>query len=207
MHIQDFSKLLLQQLTETPLIQWIGVSFGVTEVFLAKANNILLYPAGLVSTSISIFTLFQAGLFAESALNLYYFSMSIYGWWFWIHRKNNKATEISKASTRDWQLTGGITVASFLILYFVLANFTPSTVPAWDAWVSATAWAGMWLLAKRKVENWILLNVSNIFAIPLLFHKDLALYAMLTIILFIVAILGYMQWRKTLNNSTPNYSL
>jgi nicotinamide mononucleotide transporter len=75
-----------------------------------------------------------------------------------------------------------------------------------DAWVSATAWAGMWLLAKRKIENWILLNISNAFAIPLLFYKQLPLYALLTAFLFIVAVLGYFDWMKILKqkNETGN---
>jgi nicotinamide mononucleotide transporter len=80
----------------------------------------------------------------------------------------------------------------------MLKYYTDSTVPYWDAWVSATAWAGMWLLAKRKIENWILLNISNAFAIPLLFHKNLPLYALLTLFLFIVAVQGYFKWNKIL---------
>jgi len=76
-------------------------------------------------------------------------------------------------------------------------------VPAWDAWVSATAWAGMWLLAKRKVENWILLNISNAFAVPLLLYKSLPLYAVLTVILFVVACFGYFDWRRIFRNASP----
>jgi len=74
-----------------------------------------------------------------------------------------------------------------------------------DAWVSATAWAGMWLLAKRKIENWILLNVSNAFAIPLLLYKQLPLFAALTLFLFIVAIFGYYQWRKLVREENEFY--
>jgi nicotinamide mononucleotide transporter len=84
----------------------------------------------------------------------------------------------------------------FLGLYLCLKYFTPSTVPVADAFVSATAWAGMWLLARRKVENWVLLNISNAVAVPLLFHKQLPLYAGLTVFLFIIAVQGYFQWRK-----------
>jgi nicotinamide mononucleotide transporter len=91
-----------------------------------------------------------------------------------------------------------IVVVGFVLLSFLLKQYTPSTVPYWDAWVSATAWAGMWLLAKRKIENWILLNVSNAFAIPLLLHKQLPLYAGLTLFLFIVAVFGYIKWNKIL---------
>jgi nicotinamide mononucleotide transporter len=89
-----------------------------------------------------------------------------------------------------------IVAISFALLALMLKNFTPSTVPFWDAWVSATAWAGMWLLAKRKIENWILLNISNAFAMPLLLYKQLPLFAALTLFLFVVAIQGFYQWRK-----------
>src|SRR5690606_30519480 len=96
----------------------------------------------------------------------------------------------------DWYITSLIVVSGFLLLYLALDHFTDSTVPAWDAWVSATAWAGMWLLAKRKLENWLLLNISNAFAIPLLAYKGVHLYALLTLFLFIVAIFGYIEWKR-----------
>ena len=93
------------------------------------------------------------------------------------------------------------------MLYTVLVNFTDSTVPLADSWVSATALAGMWLLAKRKIENWILLNISNAFAIPLLLYKQLPLYAALTLFLFIIAILGYIDWNKMLNKKTKAHAV
>ena len=80
----------------------------------------------------------------------------------------------------------------------MLTRFTPSTVPELDAIVTATAWAGMWLLAQRKIENWILLNISNAISIPLLWHKDLPLFSALAVFLFIVAVQGYYSWRKKL---------
>jgi nicotinamide mononucleotide transporter len=77
----------------------------------------------------------------------------------------------------------------------LLTKFTTSNVPVWDAWVSSTAWAGMWLLARRKLENWTLLNLSNLFAVPLLCYKHLIMFAVLTLILFVVAIFGFFEWR------------
>jgi nicotinamide mononucleotide transporter len=100
-------------------------------------------------------------------------------------------------------VTGGITIIGFVFLAFILQRWTNSTVPYWDAWVSATAWAGMWLLAKRKLENWVLLNISNAFAIPLLIYKHLPLYALLTVILFVVAVQGYFTWRRMLKTPSP----
>ena len=195
--------LLWQQIAETDWLQWVAVSLGVAEVLFAKANKIWLYPTGLVGTLLSIYILFLAGLFAECLLNGYYVVMSVYGWWYWVKKQHLPPVKITRCNRKDWITVAGITAVSFVVLTLSLRYFTTSTVPVWDAWVSATAWAGMWLLAKRKIENWILLNISNAFAIPLLLYKQLPLYAALTLFLFIVAIAGYIQWRKILRNNGP----
>lgn len=199
MSFQEWLDVLIKQVSQTSLVEWAVLLFGVTEVLLAKANNILLYPAGIIATVLSVTVLFQAQLYGESLLNLYYLIMSIYGWWFWIKKKNLPPIEITKANRKDWVVTLMIALGGWLFLFLAIKNFTPSTVPAWDAWISATAWAGMWLLARRKVENWILLNISNAFAIPLLFQKQLAMFSLLTIFLFVVACFGYFDWRKKLS--------
>jgi nicotinamide mononucleotide transporter len=196
MSLQDWGILFWQQIKETDAIQWLAVILGVVEVLLAKANKIWLYPAGIASTALSVYILIEVGLYAESLLNGYYIVMSIYGWWYWIKKKDKPAVKISECSNKDWVVVCLIVLLSFLLLYFALKYYTPSTVPFLDAFISATAWAGMWLLSKRKMENWVLLNISNLFAIPLLFYKQLPLFAVLTIFLFIVAVFGYYDWRK-----------
>ena len=204
MHFDELLNLLRQQITETGWLQWIAVVLGVAEVLFAKANKIWLYPAGITGTAVSIYLFFDSGLYAECLLNGYYVVMSAYGWWFWIKKKNQPPVAITSCDSREWVIVISIIVGGFGLLYFMLKYFTTSTVPFWDAWVSATAWAGMWLLARRKIENWILLNVSNLFAIPLLFYKKLPLYAGLTIFLFIVAVQGYYQWRKIIRRQNPS---
>lgn len=201
MNGSEWFHLFLQQLKAVPVLEWLGVSFGVAEVLLARANKIWLYPCGIVSVVISTYIFFHSGLYAESALNLYYLVMSIYGWWWWQRRKDHEAPAVTRATKKEWLKTIGIVIGAFVILYTVLTKFTDSTVPVFDSWVSATAWAGMWLLAKRKIENWILLNISNAFAIPLLFYKGLPLYALLTLFLFIIAVLGYIDWNKTIKKN------
>jgi nicotinamide mononucleotide transporter len=199
MHWNEFWTIFRQQIAETDFLQWVAIVFGVAEVLLARVNNILLYPAGIISTALTMCILFVAGLYAESLLNGYYLIMSIYGWWFWARRKDRPPLPITRTTRSEWLVVLAIVAGGFALLYFLLSRFTPSTVPGWDAWVSATAWAGTWLLARRKLENWVLLNVSNIFAIPLLFYKQLALFSALTLFLFIIAVLGYFDWRKRLN--------
>lgn len=196
MNVHDWWSLFVQQLRETSWLEWLAVALGVAEVLYAKANKIWLYPTGIAGTLLSIYLFMMAGLYAEGLLNGYYVVMSVYGWWYWIKKKNLPPVKITYCTGKEWLTVMSIVAGSFIILYLLLKNFTPSTVPFWDAWISATAWAGMWLLAKRKIENWILLNISNAFAIPILFYKHLLLYSGLTIFLFIVALQGYITWRK-----------
>jgi nicotinamide mononucleotide transporter len=207
MTIPGWMNLLWQQVKQTDSLQWLAVLLGVAEVLLARANKIWLYPAGIGGTGLSVFILFEAGLYAECLLNGYYIIMSIYGWWYWIKKKDHPSVTISSCNKKEWIIVTSLVMAGFVILSMLLKYFTPSTVPFADAWVAATAWAGMWLLAKRKIENWLLLNISNLFAIPLLFYKQLPLYGVLTIFLFTVAIDGYIRWNRILKKLTGNPTL
>ncbi|MBC8053563.1 MAG: nicotinamide mononucleotide transporter [Sphingobacteriaceae bacterium] len=199
MEIQSWFDLFIEQIKDTSALQWVAVSFGVTEVLLAKKNNVLLYPAGIISSALSILLLVEVLLYAEAALSTYYVIMSIYGWAHWLRRKNEPPVKITYSTKQDWAITSTIALGGWGVLYFILKNFTDSDVPLLDAFISSTAWAGMWLLARRKIENWILLNISNLFAVPLLFYKNLPLFALLTAFLFVVACFGYFEWREKIN--------
>lgn len=192
---------ILQQIT---LPEWFGVFFSVFQVLLARKNNSNNYLFGIAGILLTLYVMIQSKLYAEFTLNLYYLVMSIYGWLYWKFGKRKSETTISETTNNEKLITAGIVIGTFSIFYFSLKNFTDSDVPILDSLVGAFAWAGMWLMARRKIENWILLNISNIIAIPLLIHKGLYLYAVLTAFLFIVAISGYLEWRKiikTKNNA------
>jgi nicotinamide mononucleotide transporter len=204
--MQHWIDLLTDQMRHTTSLEWMAVLLGVTEVLLARKNNVLLYPAGIGSSAITIALLLKVGLYAESALSAYYIIMSVYGWYIWMRRAGEPPVKVAWATRKDWMITLLIAFGGWGVIYLVLHHFTPSTVPVWDAWVSSTAWAGTWLLARRRIENWIVLNVSNLFAIPLLFHKNLALFSALTIFLFIVAVIAFFDWKKIYqqqNHSLP----
>ncbi len=197
MDLNEFLVKFLSDLLSTSVVEIFGVVFGMISVVLANRNHVWLYPTGIVGTVLSIYVMFNAKLYAESALNMYYFIMSVYGWWRWHKNKENKsAVAISMNDRTDWLITAAIVVLGWVALYFVLSTLTDSDVPMLDAIVSSAAWAGMWLLARHKVQNWILLNISNAIAIPLLIYKGLAFYAILTLFLFIVAVFGYFRWKR-----------
>src|SRR5688500_18853165 len=113
MTIHEWITLLGQQIMLTGIMEWIAVTLAVTEVLLAQQNKIGLYPTGIAATTISVFIFFQAGLYAESLLNLYYIVMSIYGWWYWVKKKSKPQVRISYCNAQEW-----ITVILFVSLGF-----------------------------------------------------------------------------------------
>jgi nicotinamide mononucleotide transporter len=205
--MHNWLELLSGQIKDTTFLQWLAVVLGVAEVLFALYDKIWLYPAGIISTVISIYLLLTVQLYADSVLNVYYLVMSIYGWIYWTKKKQRPDVKISYSNRKEWIITLSISIGGWFILYVLLKKFTPSNVPVWDAWVSSTAWAGMWLLARRKIENWIFLNVSNLFAIPLLFYKNLPLFAGLTVFLFVIAFGGFFKWMKIYKGQKESLAL
>ncbi|REC59704.1 nicotinamide riboside transporter PnuC [Chryseobacterium pennae] len=192
--------MMQEILQQTTWQEWLGVFFSVVQVLLARKNNSNTYLFGIAGILLSLYVMFFAKLYAEFTLNLYYLVMSIYGWLYWKFGKRKTETAISETTHQEKLITAGIVIGTFCLFWVFLTNFTDSDVPVLDSLVSAFAWAGMWLMARRKIENWVLLNISNIIAIPLLIHKGLYLYSILTAFLFIVAISGYLEWRKIIKN-------
>ena len=188
-------------LDKTTWMEWLGVFFSIFQVLLARKNNSNTYIFGIAAISLSLYVMFTSKLYAEFTLNLYYLGMSIYGWIFWKFGKQKNETPISFTNLSEKLKATGIVISTFVLFYLFLTHYTDSDVPIWDSIVTAFAWAGMWLMAKRKVENWVFLNISNIISIPLMIHKDLYLYAVLTAFLFIVAISGFLNWRNIIKQN------
>ena len=174
--------------------------FSVIQVLLAQRNNINNYLFGIAGIVLAMYVKFHAKLYAEFALDFYYLIMSVYGWIFWKYGKQQSETPISFSTKNEWLKAVIIVGVAFTLFFVFLTGFTDSDVPFLDSIVTAFAWAGMWLMAKRKIENWIFLNISNFIAVPLLIHKELYLFAGLTAFLFIVAIFGYRNWYRLIKN-------
>jgi nicotinamide mononucleotide transporter len=197
---QHIIEEITKQLASISALEAIAVVLSVIQVLLSYRNHVGLYLFGIVSCILFVTLFIESGLYAEALLQGYYIIMSAYGWYAWLFARKNKGSaaglSISFSTTKERWIAFGIAGVFFVLLAILLHAFTDSSVPYWDALVSATAWAGMWLLAKRKLENWIWLNVSNAIAIPLLFYKALPLTALLTLFLFIVAVFGYFRWKR-----------
>lgn len=188
--------MMQEILSKTTWVEWFGVFFSVIQVLLAQRNNINNYLFGIAGIVLAMYVKFHTKLYAEFALDFYYLIMSVYGWIFWKYGKQQSETPISFSTKNEWLKAVIIVGVAFTLFFIFLTGFTDSDVPFLDSIVTAFAWAGMWLMAKRKIENWIFLNISNFIAVPLLIHKELYLFAGLTAFLFIVAIFGYKNWYR-----------
>ncbi|MDO9551673.1 nicotinamide riboside transporter PnuC [Rhodonellum sp.] len=184
-------------LAQMTWLEGVAVFFGISSVFYSIKKKILVFPTGMISTLIYVYICLKFKLYADMGINAYYFGMSIYGWYLWSRPQNGK--EELKVT---WLDKGGIIrsvlllLGSYLVLYLVLANFTDSDVPYWDSFTTSTAFVGMWLMAKKKVENWIAWIITDIASVPLYLYKGLLLTSFQFLFFTVLAIIGLVSWIK-----------
>ncbi|CAM3968857.1 nicotinamide riboside transporter PnuC [Flavobacterium weaverense] len=183
-------------------LELIAVFFGLCSVWYAKKDNILVFPTGLISTSIYAYLLWQWSLLGDSMINVYYFIMSIYGWYHWTRKKDNvEEFPISIMTLKEKKMAVIIFIATlvFVILVYLYFNKFTSWYSYLDTLLTGIFFVGMWLMAKRKIENWIFWIVGDILSIPLYLAKGYTFTSFQYIVFTIIAIYGYLEWRKILN--------
>jgi nicotinamide mononucleotide transporter len=192
---------MIEQIIQTKLIEWIAFAFALLQVLLAAKNKAANFIAGFISTILYTYILYFSGLFAEASLNVYYAFISLWGLHIWLGKKQEASLPISRTSVQEKYTLTCVILASFLLLVYVLKKYTTSTVPVWDSLAASLAWGGAWLMAKKKIENWWVLNASNFLSVGLFYYKGLLLTSFLSILLFVIAIFGWHQWRKILRGA------
>jgi len=185
------------------MLEALGVVFGLLSVWFAKRESIWVFPTGIISVLIYVYLCFQIRLYADMSINVYYFVMSVYGWYYWSKKSasSDHHTPITWNSGRDWIWTIVLLIVSFIILSQLLLRLTDSDVPFIDALTTAIFFAGMQLMARKKIENWLAWIIGDFISIPLYYYKGLVLTSFQFFIFFIIAILGYISWKKTLDQS------
>jgi nicotinamide mononucleotide transporter len=196
-NILSIFQQLISEIQQTTFLEFIGVVFGIGSVFFSRKENILVFPIGIVSTVIFIYLYIIHGLYADASVNFYYTVMSVIGWVMWSRKtEGEEVLHITKSNKKDWVQAVLFFLICWIVLFFVLKKFTDSTVPQADAFTSGAAFTGMWLMNKKKVENWIWWIITNIASIPLNYYKGLAFTSFQYVVLLILAILGLIEWRK-----------
>lgn len=186
------------------VLEIIAVIFGFLSVWYSKQNKVLVFPTGMISTIIFVYLLLKWELLGDMMINAYYFIMSVYGWYFWTKKVDQThITPISKATIKEKQASVAIFIATLIFVFAVYKTFNKWT--SWVAYVDALTTAiffvGMWLMAKRKIENWIFWIIGDIISVPLYFYKGFTFTSFQYLGFTVIAIYGYLAWKKLLNNN------
>ncbi|WP_419212870.1 nicotinamide riboside transporter PnuC [Maribacter sp. X9] len=185
-------------------LEIIAVIFGLLSVWFSKQNNIWVYPTGMLSTSIFVYLLLKWGLIGDMLINVYYFAMSVYGWYVWTRKVDAEHfTPITRVTKKENLTSGFIFIGTILFVFVVYQVFDK-----WNSWTAyvdtlttAIFFVGMWLMAKRKVENWIYWIVGDIISVPLYFYKGFTFTSFQYLIFTILAIYGYNAWKKNIDKN------
>jgi len=178
-----------------------AVFFGILSAWFSKKDNILIYPTGILSTSIFVYLLAVYGLLGDLVINAYYFSMSIYGWYFWTRKVDAQHyTPITRATAKEKKICIGIFFGTLLFIFIIYEAFDK-----WNSWTAyvdtlttALFFVAMWLLARKKLENWTFLLIGNIISFPLYFYKGLIFTSFQFLIFIVISIYGYKAWKQNL---------
>lgn len=199
------TELLHQFLTDlrgTSWLEFIAVISGILSVWFSRIENIWVYPTGLVNTIIYIYLSFRSSLLGEASVNFYYTVVSIYGWVLWAQTNDRKqhVLQITWSSRKEWAQELSFFAFFYAAVYFALVylkkGFAPLAIPWADAFASATAYTGMWLMAKKKVESWHWWIATNMASIPLYFVKHYVFTSVYYVILLIMAVSGLIEWSR-----------
>ncbi len=195
-----------QNISDTRWEEWVSTILQIASVWYAKKNKVLVYPTGIIGVLLASYIYFfisNPPLYADAVLNIYYFVMSIYGWYNWVQKKENGYTyPISWCDKNELKFGVSLFLFFWAAIYFLLIKITNSNTPVLDSLVSSTAVTSMWWMAKRKMENWIAWMVSNLVAIPLNFYKGFILFTLMYILFLALAVSGYKEWKTKIRTES-----
>jgi nicotinamide mononucleotide transporter len=177
--------------------------FGIASVYLAKKENIWVYPTGLIATSITVYLLYVAGYYGDMVINFYYSVMSIYGWYNWSRKTGGEELPITRTSKAE-KLTGvGMFFLTIVVIFAVykMFGYPIKTENYFDIFTAGIFFTAMWYMALKKIENWTLWIIGDLIVIPLYAYRGLGMLSLQYVFFTILAIQAYLTWRKILNNS------
>ena len=185
------------------VLEFLAFWFGIISVVFAKKQNILVYPTGIICTIITMYLMYKVSLLGHILVNLLYTIISFFGWWNWSRRENNDlVVKVSKFTSND--LTKSLLIFFFIVFVayfahdFFATNFE-GQIKELDILTSGIFVTAMWLMANKKLENWILWIIGNVITIPLYLSSDKIILSIQYVIFTILAIQAYIEWKKSLS--------
>ena len=177
---------------------------GIASVWFAKRENILVYPTGLVATVITVYLFYRDDLLGDMMMNFYWSAMSIYGWWNWSRKQDDKTVvQISRTNSKEKSIGIWLFLGTMLVNYGVYKLFDVAIESSnyIDIFTSGVFFTAMWYMALKKIENWTLWIIANLITIPLYAYRGWGMLSLQYVIFTIIAIQAYFAWKKSLNNN------
>ncbi len=202
MDLTEIGNQFISGIRQTGWMEAVAVVSGILSVWFSKKENILVYPVGLVNTVFYTYLSFNSHLLGEAAVNLYYTIVSIWGWYLWSNKDTQKRPRLhimfSNNKEIAFQIGFFLTLYAviFILLSYLKSGFAPGAIPWADALASASAFTGMYLMAKKKVESWYWWVITNIASIPLYFVKGFVFTSVYYLVLLLLALSGLQSWKK-----------
>jgi nicotinamide mononucleotide transporter len=191
-------------------IEILGLITGLLYLYFSIKQNILMWLFGLLSSTIYIYVYFISKFYADMGLQVYYVFISIYGWYYWLYGKrkhNEKDLPVSKISIKLALILFFVNLMLFLIISYILKNYTDSSLPYWDAFTTAASIVATWMLARKIIEHWLIWIVVDSVSFGLYLYKGLYPTVILFSVYTIMAIIGYREWKKEMLVSDKPFSI
>lgn len=190
--------------------------FGIASVYFSIKKNIWVYPTGIISTALYVYILLKFGLLGDMLINFYYTAMSVYGWILWSRSSEDHIhVEVSRTRRKEWYFSATLFIISLILITvvyyykpFIENGFSMNGISVgmdhldWANWLdvftTAVFLVGMWLMAKRKLENWIFWIIGDVLCIPMMMYKGLNITSLQYVVFTVMAVIGYLEWRRSL---------
>ena len=180
-------------------IELLGAILGIAYIFFSIRQSILTWPIGLLTSLLYVWVFLVSKLYADMGLQMYYVVISIYGWYEWLRGNQSNHSEPIKVSRMTLILSLVLATISFLIfilIWFILKNYTDSQVPMADAFATSLSIVATWMLARKILEHWLIWIFVDAFSIGLFWYKDLLPTVILFAVYTVMAYIGYREWKK-----------
>ena len=187
-------------MTEFISAHWLDITttlLGLLYILFEYRASVWLWFVGFLMQALGIVLYYQKGLYADCGMEFYYLTMTVYGYWKWVHgsaeKKELPITQFPRRLIIPWL---AVILAIWGIIYWLLITFTNSNVPAADSFTTALSIVGIWALAHKFLEQWFIWIAVDVVTSVLYFYKDIPFKASLYALYVVIAIFGYLKWRK-----------
>lgn len=185
------------------MLEPVAVAFGIVSVFLSVREHIWSWPTAIVNVSLFFLLFFRAGLYSDMGLQLVYLTLSIYGWYTWLHGGAGRtALQVTRTPPRLWMTLGAVAVVVWGALAALTSRLPGVSLPWLDAATTTTSLIAQWMMTRKLLENWALWIVVDVVYVGMFMSKGLYLTALNYAVYFVLALMGWVAWRRAVTKTS-----